>query len=159
MANFILPTSGTTTHKSVNPSKLSLVTSTDGTVEYTGSDDVSVNLTTQTVASAGKLATPIQVKLNDTSQSFDGSANLEFTGLQLGSVEYIESTQASATKNWTGVTKSPALYVGKVIVYHMNVAGTSDAATLNLTLAGGGTTGAIGVKRNGTGNTTTHYGA
>ncbi len=41
----------------------------------------------------------------------------------------------------------------------MNVAGTSDAATLNLTLAGGGTTGAIGVKRNGTGNTTTHYGA
>ena len=41
----------------------------------------------------------------------------------------------------------------------MNVAGTGDAATLNLTLAGGGTTGAIAIKRNGTGNTTTHYGA
>ena len=74
-------------------------------------------------------------------------------------VEYIVGTQTAATNVWTGATQDSALYTGKIIAYKLPVAGNSSAATLNLTLAGGTTTGAIGVKRKGTGNTTTHYSA
>ena len=52
MANFIAPFSGTTTHKSVNPSKLNLTTSTDGTIEYDGSSEISVDIAAQNVTSA-----------------------------------------------------------------------------------------------------------
>jgi len=47
-----------------------------------------------------------------------------------------------------------------MIAYKLPKAGNSSAATLNLTLADGTTTtGAIAVKRKGSGNTTTHYSA
>lgn len=61
-------------------------------------------------------------------------------------IEYIEGTQTAATNLWTGVTKETALVAGKSIAYKLTYAGTSTAATLNLTLAGGGTTGAKAVK-------------
>ena len=77
-----------------------------------------------------------------------------------GSVEYIVGTQASATNVWTGISKDSALYDGKMIMYVLPVSGTSSGATLNLTLAGGGTTGAKNIYRYGeTTAITTHYAA
>ncbi len=79
------------------------------------------------------------------------------------SVEYIVGTQAAATNAWTGVTRESSLVAGKKIAYKLPYAGNSSAATLNLTLAGGGTTGAKGVKYNSNNsadnNVTTHFGA
>lgn len=77
------------------------------------------------------------------------------------SIEYIAGTQTSATNAWTGRTKSASLYTGKVIIYKLPQAGTSSAATLNLTLSTGATTGAKAIKlgTNGASNVTTHYGA
>lgn len=73
------------------------------------------------------------------------------------SVEYIEGTQTSSTNAWTGQTADTTLYKGKIIAYKLPKAGTSSAATLNLTLANGTTTGTKAVKRQGGSNTTTHY--
>lgn len=72
------------------------------------------------------------------------------------SVEYIIGTQTAATNLWTGVTKDTSLQIGKTIVYYLPYGGTTSAATLNLTLAGGGTTGAKNVRWNNT-NVTNHY--
>lgn len=79
-------------------------------------------------------------------------------------IEYIVGTQAEATNLWTGVStdtgcSSGALYTGKVIIYHLPVAGTSTAATLNLTLPDGTTTGAKNVYRLATSTTTTNFAA
>lgn len=64
-------------------------------------------------------------------------------------VEYIEGTHGTvATNAWTGVTRDASLVAGKTIAYKMPSAGTSTAATLNLTLSGGGTTGAKALRRN-----------
>lgn len=63
------------------------------------------------------------------------------------SVEYIVGTQTKSTNAWTGVTTSASLYVGKTIAYKLPYAGTSSAATLNLTLSGGTTTGAKSIRR------------
>lgn len=71
-------------------------------------------------------------------------------------VEYIVGTQTASTNVWTGITASPSLYTGKTIAYYLPYAGTSSAATLNLTLSGGGTTGAKNVRINNS-NVTTHF--
>lgn len=71
------------------------------------------------------------------------------------SVEYIVGTQTEATGSWTGVTKDSALYTGKTIAYKLPYAGSGNA-TLNLTLSGGGTTGAKAVYSMTT-RVTTHY--
>ena len=73
-----------------------------------------------------------------------------------GLVEYIEGTQTAATNVWTGASTSPALFAGKVIIYHLPYNGTSTAATLNLTLTDGSTTGAKAVKSD-SGYVTTAY--
>lgn len=59
-------------------------------------------------------------------------------------VEYIVGTHGSATTNaWTGTsTKLTSLKKGQVIYYKMTSEGTSSGNTLNLTLAGGTTSGA-----------------
>lgn len=75
------------------------------------------------------------------------------------SIEYIVGTQAAATNAWTGVTKEASLKTGKVIAYYLPYAGTSSAATLNLTLSGGGTTGAKSIRRQGSSTVTTHFAA
>ena len=75
-----------------------------------------------------------------------------------GRVEYIRGTWASATNVWTGVTTDPVLYDGKKIVLFFPYGGNSSNATLNLTLSGGGTTGAKNVYFNSTTRCTTHYG-
>lgn len=75
----------------------------------------------------------------------------------LQGIEYIVGTQTAATNAWTGVTRSAELYTGKAIIYKLPYAGTGTAATLNLTLSGGGTTGAKAVQRVNNSNITTHY--
>lgn len=75
------------------------------------------------------------------------------------SIEYIVGTQTAATAVWKGVTKDSSLRIGKVIAYYLPYAGTSTAATLNLTLAGGSTTGAIPVRRTATSTVTTQFAA
>lgn len=72
-------------------------------------------------------------------------------------IEYINGTQTAATGSWTGVTRDSSLYTGKTIAYRLPYAGSGNA-TLNLTLAGGGTTGAKEVYLNTT-RATTHFGA
>ena len=71
------------------------------------------------------------------------------------SIEYIVGTQTAVTGSWTGVTREEALYNGKTIAYRLPYAGSGNAS-LNLTLAGGGTTGAKAVYINNT-RVTTHY--
>ena len=75
------------------------------------------------------------------------------------SIEYIVGTQTAATAVWKGVTKDSSLRNGKVIAYYLPFAGTSTAATLNLTLADGSTTGAIPVRRTATSTVTTQFAA
>lgn len=72
-------------------------------------------------------------------------------------IEYIVGTQAAATNAWTGVSKDSSLKTGKIIAYKLPYAGTSSAATLNLTMADGTTTGAIALRRTGSSTVTTHF--
>ena len=73
-------------------------------------------------------------------------------------VEYIIGTQTTTTGAWTGVTKDSALYAGKMIIYKLPYAGSGNA-TLNLTLSGGGTTGAIAIYRYASTRLSTQYAA
>lgn len=75
------------------------------------------------------------------------------------SIEYIVGTQTAATAVWKGVTKDSTLRVGKIIAYYLPYAGTSTAATLNLTLADGTTTGAIELRRTASSTVTTQFAA
>lgn len=75
------------------------------------------------------------------------------------SIEYIVGTQTAATNVWKGVTKDSSLRIGKVIAYYLPFAGTSTAATLNLTLADGSTTGAIPLRRTASSTVTTQFAA
>ena len=73
------------------------------------------------------------------------------------SIEYIIGTHGStATNAWTGTTRDTSLIAGKTIAFYMTSAGIDTAATLNLTLANGQTTGPINVKINNS-NVTTHF--
>ena len=76
-----------------------------------------------------------------------------------GCVEFIRGTQTASTYQWKGVSRMKALREGTMILYFLNYAGTSTAATLNLTLADGGTTGAIKVYYNSTTRMTNQFGA
>lgn len=74
-------------------------------------------------------------------------------------IALVTGTQTAATSSWTGVLDSVSeLYDGLTINYWLPYAGVSSA-TLNLTLSGGTTTGAINLYYGGTTRLTTHYGA
>lgn len=62
--------------------------------------------------------------------------------IQAGLIEYIEGTQTSATSAWTGVSTSPALFAGKLIIYHLPYGTSNATATLNLTHPDGTSVGA-----------------
>ena len=76
----------------------------------------------------------------------------------IDTIHAIVGTQTASTNAWTGKIDVPALYDGLVIAYFLPYAGTSTAATLNLTLSGGGTTGAVNVYYANNTRATTHYG-
>lgn len=72
------------------------------------------------------------------------------------SVHVVKGTQTAATGSWTGVIDVPALYDGLTIAYYLPYAGSGNA-TLNLTLSGGGTTGAVNCYYNANNRLTTHF--
>lgn len=72
-------------------------------------------------------------------------------------VYVVKGTQTAATGAWTGNIDVDALYDGLTIMYYLPYGGSGNA-TLNLTLAGGGTTGAKNCYY-ATGRLTTHFGA
>lgn len=74
-----------------------------------------------------------------------------------GGGEIIVGTQTSSTSAWEGDASFSTLTDGQQIVYWLPIAATSTAVTLELTLSGGGTTGAIPVYYSGTTRLTTHY--
>ena len=76
----------------------------------------------------------------------------------LSSTEIIVGTQTGATGAWTGVASFKTLTDGQTILYWLPYAGNGNA-TLNLTLSGGGTTGAKNVYINATTRCTTHIAA
>lgn len=79
------------------------------------------------------------------------------TNYDIQSIEYMTGTQTSSTNAWKGTTISSTLDAGKVIAYKLPYAGTTSAATMNLTYSGGGTSGAKNIKMNGTENVTNQF--
>ena len=67
-----------------------------------------------------------------------------------GTLLSITGTQTSATNAWTGSTVLEELKAGVVIAYYLPKDGTTTAATLNLTLVDGTTTGAKSIYFEGT---------
>ena len=74
-----------------------------------------------------------------------------------GGGEIIVGTQVASTSAWTGVASFSQLSDGQQIVYWLPISSTSTAVTLELTLSGGGTTGAVPVYYSGTTRLSTHY--
>lgn len=71
-------------------------------------------------------------------------------------IYYVKGTQTETTGSWTGVLSDvDALYEGLEIAYWLPYAGSGNA-TLNLTLKGGNTTGAINCYHTSTNRLTTH---
>ena len=74
-------------------------------------------------------------------------------------VDFILGTQTTSTSAWTGTTDVISnLREGTTIFYKLPYASTSTSVTLNLTLKGGGTTGAKNVFYKNTTRVTTHFG-
>lgn len=74
-------------------------------------------------------------------------------------VDFILGTQTTSTSAWTGTTSViSSLRAGTTIFYRLPYASTSTSVTLNLTLKGGGTTGAKNVFYKNTTRVTTHFG-
>ena len=74
-----------------------------------------------------------------------------------GGGEIIVGTQVASTSAWTGVASFSQLSDGQQIVYWLPISSTSTAVTLELTLSGGGTTGAVPVYYSGATRLSTHY--
>ena len=74
-----------------------------------------------------------------------------------GGGEIIVGTQTESTSAWTGTASFAHLSDGQQIVYWLPVASTSTAVTLELTLSGGGTSGAVPVYYSGITRLSTHY--
>ena len=74
-----------------------------------------------------------------------------------GGGEIIVGTQTVSTSAWTGVASFSQLTDGQQIVYWLPIASTTASVTLELTLSGGGTTGAIPCYYGGTTRISSHY--
>ena len=120
--------------------------------------DQAVAGTTQGTVTDVTLTQGVGVTVSNSGVPITSSGTRTIALDQAFGAEFIAGTQTGATGSWTGVTKRTALYDGMQIAYWLPFAG-SGSATLNLTLAGGGTTGAVNCYYNGTNRLTTHYGA
>lgn len=83
-------------------------------------------------------------------------AHFTITDLSDATAEVIVGTQTAATNAWKGSATFTELKDGQTILYWLPFAGTSTAATLELTLPDGTTSGAAPVYINGTTRCTTH---
>lgn len=104
----------------------------------------------------------------DTEQDITGEKIFTESSLKIGSdtikhyslkhgQEFIIGTQTASTNKWTGVSVQDSLYDGMCINFYLPYAGTSNAATLTLTMADGTTTAAIPIKYRGNNNVTTTF--
>lgn len=120
-------------------------------VEVNGSTSISTSGTGNTVTSVSKSGSTLVFNKNLTFSESSHSHNFL--------LNLVTGTQTGSTSNWTGVLNDVSeLYDGLTINYWLPWAGVSSA-TLNLTLQGGTTTGAINLYYGGTTRLTTHYGA
>ena len=105
--------------------------------------------------------TKIVAGTNMSSSYANGTLTLNATGggSNMPGIEYIVGTQTAATAAWTGASVDETLQAGKVIAYLLPFAGTSTAATLTLTMAGGSMTEAIPLRRTVTSTVTTQFAA
>lgn len=132
----------------------------DGTDGASDWDDITGKPTFATVATSGDyddLAN--KPTIPDALSAGDGIDIASNVISNTQGIEYIEGTQTAATNEWTGVSTDSALHTGKIIAYHLPYAGTSTAATLNLTMADGTKTGAIALRRQAASTVTTHFAA
>ena len=103
--------------------------------------DASISTTTEVLANA----------INDANQkAIDVEVQTQLKA------PFIESAHTTSSASWTAVAPFPALNSGQQITFNLRQAPTGSA-TLNLTLAGGATTGAISVYYGGTSRITTQY--
>lgn len=119
----------------------------------TWSGNAATATTATTATTAGNVTGTVAIANGGT-----GQTTLTNARQALNSIEYIRGTWTAATNVWTGVSTDSALYEGKQIILYMPFAGNSNGATLNLTLSGGGTTGAVNVYFESTTRFTTHKG-
>ena len=130
---------------------------------YTAGSTNSLYFTDLTVFSDGTWAYS-EVSLSSSYEAAKEAYNLAQTAgsaaaQALSSTECIVGTQTATTNAWTGRASFSTLTNGQVILYWLPYAGTSSGATLNLTLSGGGTTGAKNVYINATTRCTSHIAA
>lgn len=112
---------------------------------------------------AAELARQAQQAADNAQQAADDAQDAADTAQEtidnyISANEIIVGTQTSTTGSWTGVAGFDELEDGREIAYWLPYGGSGNA-TLNLTLSGGGTTGAIPVYYRGTTRVTTHYAA
>lgn len=124
---------------------------------------MNLSVDTSTIATQTDLSGFIDKDVNNLT-NYSKTTDIQTNKNLTKGIEYIVGTQASATSSWTGVStdtgcSSGSLYTGKVIIYHLPVAGTSTAATLNLTLPDGTTTGAKNIYRQASSTVTTTFAA
>lgn len=82
------------------------------------------------------------------------------TGTAYKNTYYVKGTQVASTNQWTGnLLEVAELYNGLTIDYWLPFAGTSTAATLNLTLMNNVQSGPVNVYYSSTSRVTTHIGA
>lgn len=93
------------------------------------------------------------------SLNINGTSYTGFSAVDIDLLPFVTGTQTAVTGAWTGnATSITALFDGLSIRYWLPYNGSGNA-TLNLTLAGGGTTGAVACYWKGTSRLTTHYSA
>jgi hypothetical protein len=105
--DFRLPLSNTSTHKSVNPSLLRIITS-NGTQEYDGSTLVEVNVSGSTVAAANALANSVTISISggaitSSGATFDGANNTTIAVTQLDA-DYMTKGTLGVKYGGTGKT-------------------------------------------------------
>lgn len=95
----------------------------------------------------------------DVGDSGAGAEALEAVQEMQAANDIVVGTQTASTSAWTGTTQLSSLRDGQQITYWLPIASTSTSVTLNLTLKGGTTTGAVPCYYGGTTRLTTHYAA
>ena len=135
---------------------------TDTEPTYTAGSTNSLYFTDLTVFSDGTWAyssVSLSSSYEAAKAAYNKASAAQATAEQaLSNTELIVGTQTAATGAWTGVASFASLTDGQQIAYWLPYAGSGNA-TLNLTLSGGGTTGAKNCYYSGTSRLTTHYAA
>lgn len=118
--------------------------------ESLGKSDVGLGNVDNTSDANKPISTATQTALNAKADKADMEDAEKFR------IHVVKGTQTAGTAAWTGEIDVDALYDGLTIAYYLPRAGASGV-TLNLTLSGGGTTGAKEVWVSGNTRMSTHY--